>query len=51
MTIEDNGSGKKGLVPGKGLTSVKERLDELGIESTFSLGEDGFLAELDVPLK
>ena len=49
VIIEDNGTGKKGLEPGRGLQSVKQGLSEVGIEVSMSLGEDGFIAELDVP--
>ena len=49
VSIEDNGTGKTGLTPGKGLGGIRARVLQLGGHVDLVLDADGFRAQLMVP--
>ena len=49
VSIEDNGTGKAGLTPGKGLGGIRSRVLQLGGQVELVLDTEGFRAQLMVP--
>lgn len=49
VSIEDNGTGKAGLTPGKGLGGIRSRVLQLGGQVDLVLDTEGFRAQLMVP--
>jgi len=48
MVIKDNGSGAKKIVPGYGITQMKERVAIINGKISFD-GKNGFTIVVDIP--
>lgn len=51
LTISDNGFGGESLVPGFGLTAMRDRIEGLGGQVQYEINREGFVVDLQIPNK